>query len=378
MTEPLRVLEILASGAIGGGATHLRDLVTGLDARAIAPVVALSEDGPLAPSLRAAGLAVRAVPMQRRFNVPAIAQLVQLIRRERIELVHCHGTRAALAGTLAAQAARVPVVYTVHGWSYHSRGTRSAEAMATTVERQIARLSRQVICVSRADAASGLRHGVLATARHAVIPNGVACERFVVPGDRRLSVRRRLGLGPDDRVVLQLARLEWQKQQGTLLEAAALLAERFADLKVVLVGDGRDRRALEAKAARLGLAARVVFAGARSDVADCLAACDAMALPSLWEGLPIAVLEAMAAGVAVVASDIDGNRELLEGDHGGLLVRPSDPADLARGLEALLANPELRARLARRGQARVQRDYRLDQMVRATAAVYQSVAGPRA
>jgi glycosyltransferase involved in cell wall biosynthesis len=167
--------------------------------------------------------------------------------------------------------------------------------------------------------------------------------------------------------VLTVARLESQKDHATLIEAVP----RVPDARFVLVGEGGERRALESRARALGVSDRVRFLGLRGDIADLLAISDVFVLPSLYEGLPLSILEAMAAGKPVVASSIPGIDEVVVDGETGLLVPPRDPAALAASIRLLLTDSDLRVRLGDAGRERVHGTFSLERMVEGVVAVYQ-------
>ncbi len=204
-----------------------------------------------------------------------------------------------------------------------------------------------------------------------VIPNAIPIEDFAATADPAL--RSELAGGTPRPVVLSVARLDPQKGECYLLEAAVQIPEAV----FVLVGDGPQRSALESQAAALGLTERVRFLGRRSDVPALLAACDLFVLPSLYEGLPLSVLEAMAARRPVVATDIAGTREAVRDGITGLLVPPADPGALARALRRLLGDPSLGAALTSAAYDRMQVEYSAATMVKRVTQVYEMLL-PRA
>ncbi|HEY9898968.1 MAG TPA: glycosyltransferase [Pantanalinema sp.] len=370
----MRVLEVLASGAVGGGSSHLHDLAVGLDPARFAPLVACSDDGPLASRLERAGHDVVRIPMTRHLNPGAIAALAERIRREGIALIHSHGTRAALCGAPAAALCGVPHLYTVHGWSFHQRGSALFEAAARSCEAMAVRLSRQVVCVSHADQRAGLAHGILSARRSRVIPNGIDPARFRPDPLARARLRRALGVAEGEPLIGLYGRLTRQKAQAFFLRAAAEVLAREPAARFMLVGDGEDRAALAALASGLGLGGRLLMLGSRSDVPALLSATDVFVLPSLWEGLPIALLEAMACGVPSIASAVDGSLEVIQPGQSGLLVPPGEVAPLAEAMLALVRTPSLAQRLAAAGRERVLSLYPLTRMIAAIEGLYAEVA----
>ena len=200
-----------------------------------------------------------------------------------------------------------------------------------------------------------------------VVHNGIDVDRGPVHGDPGL---RAVLAGRSDRpLVLTVARLDAQKGYGHLLAAAATVP----DAVFVLVGEGRKKATLKRQAHALGIAERVRFLGHRNDVPDLLAACDVFVLPSLYEGLPLSVLEAMAAARPVVATAIDGTTEAVVPGVTGLLVPPADPTRLAGAIRALLEDGALARRMGEEGRARVCREFSLRRMIDGVTGVYDEL-----
>lgn len=368
MAEPIKVLEVLASGAVGGGASHLESLARTLDPERFRLKVATTT--PLLQNLALAGIpgvGLEGAPM------PDMLALSHAMRD--VQLVHAHGTRAALLATLGASYHRVPMVYTVHGWSFHPRRFRN---VAVWLEGILARRCRQVVCVSQDDWFQGLDCGVLHGASSRVIPNGIDPERFKPDPMMRLRLRARLGLAPDDPLVGFCGRLTRQKAPELFVMAAHTVLSRCPAAMFLMLGDGPERSRLEGLVRALGLEPRFQFLGEQHDVAPWLAAFDCFVLPSRWEGLPIALLEAMAAGVPVVASEVNGSRELIRHGETGLLVPPDHLPELIGAILSILYDPERARTYARAGQERVERAYSLSQMMEALQALYLEVSSTHA
>lgn len=250
------------------------------------------------------------------------------------------------------------------------------EGLARMLERLLAGLSQRVICVGDSDRGVGLRLGILDRARSRVIPNGVLPEAFMPRLEDRLEIRAAWGIPEDCVLVTLFGRLTEQKGQKTFIEAIARLGGHHA--RFMLVGDGEDRAMLERMVQERGLGERVIFTGFRSDVPKLLAATDVVVLPSLWEGLPICLLEAMAAARPVVATAVDGSVEVVEPGQTGLLVPPEHPQALAEAIAFLIERPKVRADFGARGQERVRQRFSLAEMLRATGALYLELASRRA
>lgn len=277
-----------------------------------------------------------------------VARLRRLLGLARPGLVHLHSSKAGLCGRLLL-GGRTPTIFQPHGWSFAAAQGRVRTA-SVTWERRAARWAHALLCVSGEERTCGEREGV--HGRYAVVPNGVDVDRFVSPSAQDVrGARVSLGLdgprvGP---VLVCVGRLSRQKGQDLLLAAWPRIREAFPHAVLVLVGDGPERPALAAA----GLP-DVLMPGWAADPLPWLWAADLVVLPSRWEGLAYAVLEAMAAGRSVVASDAAGMREALGSglDRVGAVVPVGDVAALAQAVLERLADPGLRAAEGRRARAR--------------------------
>jgi glycosyltransferase involved in cell wall biosynthesis len=206
------------------------------------------------------------------------------------------------------------------------------------------------------------------------IRSGIDFSRFDVPADR-VEVRRGLGIGAHEPVVGAVGHMREAKGYPYLLEAAWMLRRRFADLRLIIVGDGPVWEQVRARAGELGLDDCCLFLGRRRDVPALLRAMDVFAQASLWEGIPRAIQEAMYVGLPVVATDVNGTSEIV--DHGvtGLLVPPRDPMALAQAIGDVLADRALAARLGAQGRRRMSSEFSIEHTVQRTQALYLELAG---
>jgi len=343
----LRVLHVMASGAHGGGEEALVGLLPELKRRGLECVAAVGDDGPAGPRLQSLGLDVRKLDlMGSRFDPLAAKRLHRLVREVAPGLVHNHGTRAAFFSALAGMAPGFPVsIYTVHGLSYRKQVAALARPALFAAERIACRGATGVVSVSATDLDDLVARNYVARGNALHVQNAVNTERFS-PGDRSLA-RRRLGLSDEAFVVGSVSRLVRQKSLADLVDAVASLP----DAVLVVAGDGPERRALEERARKL--AGRAVFLGERNDVPDLLPAFDLFALTSRWEGEPIALLEAMAAGIPSVATATTGSREVLEASGAGVLVPIGSVAEIAEAISRLRGNPEERRAMSLAGREAV-------------------------
>ena len=274
-------------------------------------------------------------------------RLARIVDEVDPNIVHLHSSKAGLAGRLAVRGRR-PTVFQPNGWSFEATdGLERRGALAW--ERFAARWAAVVVCVSQDERARGESLGI--RAEWSVVPNGVDVSELTPAGEaERSEARARLGLG-SGAVVLCIGRLTRQKGQDVLLDAWPDVLARVPEAELVLVGDGPDRAHLVARRVQ-----GVSLVGARDDVADWLAAADVVALPSRWEGMALTMLEAMARGRSVVATDVSGAREALRGEAGAVVPR-EDPAALAEALVTRLLDRELATTEGARGRGLAERFY---------------------
>ncbi|MFC8873736.1 glycosyltransferase [Streptomyces ardesiacus] len=360
----------------GGVARVVTDLTRAQLAAGFRVAVACPGGG-LADRLRALGADVRDWPATRSPGPSVVAEvrrLVRVVEEVRPDLVHAHSAKAGLAGRLAVRG-RIPTVFQPHAWSFEAVGAAPG-LLALGWERWAARWTARTVCVSEAERMRGVRAGLRGP--WALVPNGIDPARFdaAPPADAPADgpedpdgVRRRHGVAARAPLVVCVGRLCRQKGQDVLLDAWESVLARVPGARLVLVGDGPDRARLAARSP-----ASVLLAGPAPDAAVWYRAADLVVLPSRWEGMALAPLEAMACGRAVVVSDVDGAREGLPPalvPH--CLVPPGDPAALAGAVAALLLDAPLRASLGRRGRAHVRSAHDVRHTAAAVEALYEAL-----
>ena len=368
MSEPIPVAQVLVSTRPGGGPQHVLTVALGLRARGWRPIVAAPPDGAMFERFRAAGLDTIALRADR-LRPLVVLRLVRLIRDHGVRLVHSHGKGAGLHARLAARLAGVPAVHTLHGLHYERYGA-PARAVYLALERRLSAATRVVVNVSRAQEREGLALGLFTARQSRVILNGVDVAWLGAHALDRWDARVALGLPQSVPVVGTAARFDEVKRLDLLLRAAAVPASTFA---VALIGGGPEEPRLRRLAGELALGPRVMFAGEVPEAARLFPAFDVFAAPSRKEGLPLAVVEAMALGLPVIASDIPAHRETLGAASGGLVAGTAEA--LAARLAAVLADADLSARLGAENRTRARSEFDVRDMLTALEAVYREVLG---
>jgi len=354
----------------GGVGRHVLSLIADQVDRGYDIAVACPPRGVLVE--RIAGLGVRHFPWTaERFPGPGVAleaaALGRVIRASGADLFHLHSSKAGLAGRLVLRGRR-PTVFQPHAWSFEAvDGVVGRAALAW--ERLAARWAHLVVCVSNGERRRGEEAGVQAAYR--VIPNGIDLEAFPpASAGERSAARSRLGRSPSERLVVCIGRLARQKGQDVLLNAWPPVREHVPDANLVLVGDGPDEEAL-----RRSATGGVELVGARDDVVDWLAAADVVVQPSRWEGMSLALLEAMARGRSVVVTDVAGMPEILA-DADGAVVPVEAPEPLAAAIVERLADPERAEAEGRENRRRVER-FDLRRTTEAFASAYRELLDAR-
>ncbi len=361
MARRPRILLLITLAETGGAQTYVAGLLPALVER-FDVVVAAHGDGPLRDATHSAGARFISLRHVRRdlhvvHDLLGVLELARLMRRERPDIVHANSSKAGLLGRLAAAPARVPVrVFTVHGWAFKAY-SGVASALYRWADRLTAPLTTVTICVSERERSAGVAARTCRAARTVVIPTAVDADT-TVPS-------RRDGRPPR---IVTVGRLAAPKDPVTLVRALAALHD--VPFSAQIVGDGPERPVVESEIRAAGLEPAVELTGERHDVPQLLAQADVFVLSSRSEGAPISVLEAMAAGLPVVASAVGGVPEIVDDGTTGVLVPPGDPAALAAAIEPLLADATLRDRLGDAGRARVRERFDLAQLRRAHVELY--------
>jgi glycosyltransferase involved in cell wall biosynthesis len=367
--------------SIGGAQTHLLHVLRRLDRRRFSPLLCClatdRDDAHLLDHVRElrvpildANLPDRANSLVRPRSAVQMARIAREFKRRRVQIVHSYLFHANWFGTLAGRLAGVPVVIV---------SKRSMDVYARRRERWACRLvNRLAHCVTAvAEAVREHVHREEGCPRDkiVVIPNGVDAEQFrgaeVPPADEFP------GMAGDGKVVGTITRLVWKRGHEELLEAAALVARGEPATRLLIVGDGPLRPSLEQRVKERGLNGTVRFLGAVPRAARLLPHFDVFVLSSVWEGMSNGLLEAMAAGRAVVATRVGGNPEVIVDGESGLLVPPRDPQALADAVLRLLRDPELARRMGEAARRRVEAEFTLPRMVRRLERLYDELLAPR-
>ena len=377
----LRVLHVITRLTLGGSSENTVLGMQALERAGYACTLAVGfaeSETAVLEDARNRGCRLVDVPALRREIAPladvrALRQLLDLIRRERPDIVHTHTSKAGFIGRLAARITRVPaVIHQPHGHVFYGYWGPGRTALFTALERLAARWTDLIITLTTRGIEEHLARGIGTRKRFAAVPSGVPTEALRARAPRRDAARAQHDIPPDAFVVAALGRCVRIKGFDLLVTAWPRVVAALPQARLLLIGDGPERAALEAQARRLGVAERLRVTGATPDVAGWLAAADALAAPSRNEGMGRALVEAMALGLPVIGAAVGGIPAVVDDGRTGRLVPPEDPAALATAVIELGRDPDLRAKL---GEAAVSRaeSFSTTSADRALVAAYEAL-----
>ena len=370
--KKIKILECIRQAKIGGGESYLLGLVENIDRSRFEPIVLAFTDGPMINRLESAGIKTYVIPTEKPFDVSIWGRVKQLAAKEKVNLVHAHGTRANSNVFWAAKKLGLPLVYTCHAWSFHPDQNYLVKKIRIASERFLTGKANVNICGSIANGKQGV--SLFPGYEPVIIYNSIDPKKFNPHGVYR-DIRAELGISKTSTVVTSIARFTVQKQPLKLLEAFRSIAKDFDDVVLLMVGDGEEKAEAINRVNEWGLGKRVIFQSFREDIPDVLNAADIFVLPSLWEAFPIALLEAMSMGKAVIATNVDGTPEIIEHNRNGILI----PVDnlvkhIYENLSLLIKDLTLRKRLQTIAVQTIYGRYNLETLARENEKIYERLA----
>ena len=369
----MNILHLISSGGFYGAESVISALAHDMRQMGHSVYVAVFENEHLprnsvATQLEERGISVVRVRCRGRVDRQTIKTIREILHSREIQLLHTHGYKADIYGYLASRRMGVPAIATCHLWTRQTRAIRIYEFLDSLFLRHFDAVVAVSDLIGKEVRRAGIAPGKLTT-----IDNGIDLSPFEsaspsLPGE----------LGTDGRLLVgTVGRLVTQKGIRYFLMAAQQALEKHPDLLFAVVGDGPDRRDLEQLAGKLGIAGSVFFTGSRADMPQVYASLDIFALASLDEGMPMAVLEALASGRPVIATEVGAVAKLIVPGETGIMLQPADTGGLAQAILSLVDNPELRERLGRNGKARVYEQFSSRVMSRKYLQIYERLLESR-
>jgi glycosyltransferase involved in cell wall biosynthesis len=364
----IKVLEGIRQGKVGGGESYLLSLIENIDKELIEPVVLSFTDGPMIETLRAMGIKTYVLPTEKPFDFRVWKKVRELIDKEQIDIVHAHGTRANSNMFWAAKQANLPLVYTCHAWSFHLDQNPLKKKLRIMGEDFLTSKANINICGSKANRDTGRK--LFKNFDALVINNSIDPEKFN-PCSTFKDIRQELGIGKNDLVITSIARFTLQKQPLKLIRAFSEVCRLVKNARLLMVGDGEEKGKAIRLIKKLKLENKVILQPFRQDVPDLLAASDIFILPSLWEAFPIALLEAMSMGKAVIGTNVDGTPEIIEHENNGLLIELDQlEKNITEAIIRLCKDDDLRTRLQKNAVKSIYNRYNAKTLARKNEEVY--------
>ncbi len=365
MTKKNKILYMITRSIIGGAQFHVKELIEGFKEKYDVHLATGQEGEFLTELVRAMGISVHLLPsLTRSINIltdfRAVQETTALIRKIQPDLIHVHSSKAGIIGRISGRICKVPTIFTAHGWGFTPRTPTVRRTISLLSEKSAALLAGKLICVSESDRQLALRYGVGNSQSLVTISYGIKNNPVPIAAPSQQPPR-----------LIMVARFNEQKDQKTLLKAISQLGDSNIDLD--LVGSGISLDSCKALAQSLGITERVSFLGDRRDVPELLAQAQIFVLSTHYEGLPISILEAMRAGLPIVATRVNGiPEEVIDGET-GLLVPHGDVEALASALNSLIESPDQRLKMGEAGRQKFLQEFTIERMLAETEAVYLQI-----
>ncbi len=369
MNRRIHVMQIIDSMNLGGAEVLLRDLTQALLAYDLKVNVCYNTSGPVAKEIEAMGVQTTCLPRLGRVDPVLLWRIYREIKRIKPDIVHTHLFKSDFHGRLAARLAGTPVVIS----TIHSCLNWAKNPILGSIYGSNARLADHIIAVSDEVRDYCIKYLHLDPKKITTIANAIPLDRF---GDQRvagITIRQELNIPSSALVIGIVARLSEPKDHANFLRAAQKILIDAPETYFLIVGDGSLGEFLKALAVTLGIQKSTIFCGARQDIPAMMGVLDILVFSSLWEGLPVALLEGMASFLPVVATSVGGIPGVIQHGLTGLLVPPGSPDSIAEACLKLIKDAPLRKEIGRAGCAQVRANYGMDGMISKTIGLYQTL-----
>jgi len=372
------LLYVFDNMEFGGGERVFAQIINRLSEKKYSIMVACLPTGAFIEKVKRSGVQVKSVDMRNRFNLGVILQLAGLMKRERVDIVHSQGARADFFARMAAKLAGVPVVVSTVPMPVEGFDVNPIRKLIYMVFNRFSeRFVDRFMVVSDALQKLMIEKRGIESQRVVKIYNGIELDEYCISDEEivygRSRFRKESGLGDDVPVIGVIGRLVWQKGFEYFIEAVPGVLKKNPEALFLIVGEGELKDELKAKSKKLGLENKIIFTGFMDDVKDVLASVDIFVMPSLLEGLPMTLLEAMAMKKPIVAASIEGIMEILENDVSGLLVPPRDTKALAEAITYMLTHKDKALQMGSAASKIVTERFGVDIMVQKVEEVYEEL-----
>ncbi|WP_353931817.1 glycosyltransferase family 4 protein [Okeanomitos corallinicola TIOX110] len=368
-----RILLMIDDATLGGGQMHVFLLAKYLDKSQFEVSIATESQGWLFDTASALNIPLHQLNISNKITWKSFKNVQELLIKNHFDIIHTHGGTAGfwgrLVGKISSKSSKI--IHTYHGLHYLNQNSIKSKIFKL-IDQLLLLITNQIICVCKADYVSGLAAKVVAPNAYTIIYNGIEIDKFSSNLDQQ-KARKIFNIEPEKIIFGNVARLHPQKGHKILLQALAKIVNSYTNTHLLIVGDGEIREELIKIAQELGIKNHVSFLGARSDIYEFLSAIDIFVLPSLWEGQPIALLEALAMGKPCIASNVNGIPEIINNGINGYLVNPNDVDNLYELMTSLILDKQKFEQFSVNGKITVSDMFSAQNMADKTAQVYTNL-----
>ncbi|MFQ5480246.1 MAG: glycosyltransferase family 4 protein [Thermodesulfobacteriota bacterium] len=370
----IKILHVSATST-GGVGLNLLLLAKNMDPAAFELSFALPDDSHFFREISGTGVKVYRLPISRSplkaGNIKCYREIKRLMGLNKYDIVHSHTSVGGFLGRIAAASLGLPAIWSIHGWAFnYPRGSRLYRKALFMLESFIDRYTTHYVAVCENMRDIGLENGICSADKVTVIYNCVDAGSI---NEGAIDLRAELNVPSNVTIVGAVGRFEEQKDFNTFLEAAAIIKERRAEVKFLIVGEGPLRPQIEARISSLGLVDDVILTGWKTNVADYMKTMDIFCLSSKWEAMPFIVLEAMAMGKPIVATEVGGVGEVLRDEGADFLLQPEDPKGFAGAVTRLIEDKELRTKLGKANRVKIEKNFNLEGMINSYEKLYKDI-----
>lgn len=306
----------------------------------------------------------------------ALISLWKILSKEKPDIVHTHSSKAGILGRWAAKFAGVKtIIHTYHGFGFHDFQNTLIHGIYVFLERLTSPITDKIIVVANTDKVKGLKENIGEPDKYLLIRSGIETKNIAARAARNPEKKKKLGFSESTKIITTVGPFKPQKNLQDFIKLCAIVKQSITDCAYLIIGDGSERPGLEALARNLGVSDSLKFLGWRKDVSELLGITDVFVMTSLWEGLPRAILEAMCAGVPVVANAVDGVNDIISDNITGFLAKPRDVGRAAELVIKLLKDEQTAKSIGEKAKASISREFDIDEMVRKQEELYLDFVG---
>lgn len=342
----IKVLELIDGGFLGGGQTNVLSIARNLDKDKFDVSIAARGGGAFEDEAANYDIPFTPIEMPKLLRTKYLKYLELLYASEKFDLIHTHGGVAGFYGrTLKKHNPGLKCVHTIHGIHYIHSNSFFTRNLSKTIEQYLVQFTDKTICVSKTDLKSAIEYKIADRYKTVVIPNGINISKYSNQ-KKNFELIARLGLNEHNFIIGNVSRFDVQKNQRLIIQTAYFLIRKYPEMRFVFVGGGKYLRQMKDLARNSKLDDYIIFAGEKASLPDYYSTFDIFVFPTLWEGMPYVLLEAMASRLPVICSDIPNLLEIIRPDYSALTINPNDMDDLFRKVSALYRDKELREIIA--------------------------------